>query len=221
MSAASTIVDSTSWPTSGARAVLERDQQRNDRVQAGERIAGAARDDRRPVGEAGEPRHAGDLLHRLREADAVAPRTVEAEGGHAHHDEPRVCGGELLVDEAEVVHDARREVLDRDVGDGEQALHQIDACRTTEVERDATLAEVDRLVERAPLPPFVFGRRLDALEAHAVGALDRFDLDDVGTHRGEVLRDERAGPEGGEVDDAQAGEGPARYAAQTKGRYSG
>ena len=46
----------------------------------------------------------------------------------------------------------------------------------------------------------------DAREAHAVGALDRLDLDHVGAHRREVVGDERPGPEGGEVDDAQAGE---------------
>ena len=65
-----------------------------------------------------------DLLHRLREADAVAPRSVEAEGRHAHHDESRVVARELVPAEAEVVHDARREVLDRGVGLGEQPLDE-------------------------------------------------------------------------------------------------
>ena len=44
------------------------------------------------------------------------------------------------------------------------------------------LSEVDAVVERAPLPPEIRGRLLDALEAHAVGPLDRLDLDDVGAH---------------------------------------
>ena len=53
---------------------LECSQERERRVRSGQRIAGAARRDRRPVGQAGHPRQARDLLHRRSEADAVAPR---------------------------------------------------------------------------------------------------------------------------------------------------
>jgi hypothetical protein len=63
-----------------------------------------------------QPGDPADLLHRLREADAIAPGSVEAKGGHAHEHDPRVRRGELRVVEAEVVEHAGREVLDHDVG---------------------------------------------------------------------------------------------------------
>ena len=68
----------------GAVAMFERgdDRERGVRRPSGRRHR---RDDRRPALVAGHPRHPGDLLHRLREARAVAPRAGEPERGHAHH----------------------------------------------------------------------------------------------------------------------------------------
>src|SRR5262249_60493484 len=75
-----------------------------------------------------------------------------------------------------------------------------------QIERDAALPEIDGVEQRAPLPPPLAGGRLDALEPHPVRALDRLHLDDVRSHRAQVLRRERSGPECGEIDDAKPGE---------------
>src|SRR5262249_57921109 len=71
----------------------------------------------------------------------------------------------------------------------------------------AALAEFAHVEQSAPLPPEIARRWSDALEAHAIRALDGFDLDDVGAHRREIMGDEWPGPKGGEVDDTQAGQG--------------
>src|SRR5262249_59461068 len=138
--------------------------------------------------------------HRLRECYAVTRRPVEPERRHADHDEPRVACGELLVAQAEVVHDPWREVLHRSVGALEEPRDQLDAGGATQIERDAALPEIDGVEQRAPLPPPLAGGRLDTLEAHPVWALDRLHFDDLRSPRGQVPRRERSGPEGGDID---------------------
>ena len=56
------------------------------RVHAGQRVARPPDQDRRAIGESGQPGHAGQALHGLGEPGPVPPRTVEAEGRHPHHD---------------------------------------------------------------------------------------------------------------------------------------
>ena len=65
----------------GARPVLERGDDRERRVRADHRVDRTAGDDRRPALVAGHPRHAGELLHRLREPGPVAPRAVSPNAG--------------------------------------------------------------------------------------------------------------------------------------------
>ena len=74
----------------GRLALGEPDEQRERRVHARVRVARALLDAGLVVGVAGDPREPGDLLHRLREADVVAPRARQPERGHAHEDAPRV-----------------------------------------------------------------------------------------------------------------------------------
>jgi hypothetical protein len=60
--------------------------------------------------------------------------------------------------------------------------------------------------EPAVLPWTVDARPLPAGEADPVGSLRSFDLDDVGPHGGEEVRDERPGHERRELDDPHAGQ---------------
>ena len=175
-------------------------------MHAGQRIARPARDDRRPVGEARHPRETRDLLHRLREAGPLAPRAIEAEGGHAYQHQAWVLAREVLVAETEVVEDPGGEVLDHGVRLRDQHLREREPARPGEIERDAALAGVDAVIHRRPLPPAVGGRLLRARETDAVRALDRLDLDDIGAEDGEEVAHERARPEHREVEHAKPGE---------------
>ena len=121
-------------------------------MQTTERIAGAARHDRRVVGEPGDPCETGDLLHRLGEPGPITPHALEAPRGHAHDHEAGVGVAHGVVDEAETVHDTRHVVLDQDVARGEQAPADRDALVAREVDRDVALAGVGRVEERRELP---------------------------------------------------------------------
>ena len=105
-------------------AVPVPDHQRRDGgergVQARHRVADAAGNHRRAVGMPGHPGHPGRLLHRLREADAVAPRAVQAERRHSDHDRTGVGGRDRIPVQAEVLHHPRREVLQHQIARGNE-----------------------------------------------------------------------------------------------------
>ena len=84
-----------------------------------------------PSGEPGPPREAGDRLHGLRETGPIAPRTVEAEGGHAHEDDRGVHVVEAVPAESELLHDPGGVVLDHCVCGGDQPLEHGDALRVS------------------------------------------------------------------------------------------
>src|SRR5207237_567890 len=117
-----------------------------------------------------------DLLHRLREAGPVAPRAVEAEGGHAYHDQARVLAREVLVADAQVVEHAGREVLHHAVRLRDHGLRQPQPPGPREVDRDAARARSGhrlpplRAAAREPTPPRAGGAAGPVRTAAAPGA---------------------------------------------------
>ena len=79
-------------------------------------IGGPLQVARRPVGVAGDRRHAGGLLEVQRPADVVAPRALQAEPRHPDHDHVRLQLYQGFVVQAELLDHAGREVLHDDVG---------------------------------------------------------------------------------------------------------
>ena len=76
-----------------------------------------------------EPGQPGGVLDHEGERREVAPRPVEAEARHPHHDEIGSIGPERLVVEPELVQHPWRVVLDDHVARGHELAHQIEATR--------------------------------------------------------------------------------------------
>ena len=182
------------------RPLVQGQQQGDDGVHAGEGIAQATRDDRRARRPAGHPGHPGDLLHGLSEADPVPPGAAQAEGGHPHHDRTGVGGGDRVPVQPELLDDPRRVVLDDDVGAGDQPFDHGDALGPSQIEGHIAFGRIDGVKDPPPLPPTLGRRPFGAGEAHPVGPLDRFDLDDVGAEADQHVGRGRTGPESGQVD---------------------
>ena len=85
--AASTMAASTRPPSPVRSRCAEGEQQPEQRVEPGVGIADAVRLERQPVRLAGQPREPGRVLDDEGERGLVAPRPVEPEAGHPHHDE--------------------------------------------------------------------------------------------------------------------------------------
>ena len=179
--------------------LLEGEAEGEDRVCAAEGIADPPHDQREVV-VARDPGEAAHLFDGHREAGAVLPWAIEAERGHANVDRPRVHGPDALGVESQGRHDPRREVLDHDVGLADQTFQQGEAVLVVELQRDVALPRIHAVEDVRPLPEDLVPDR--RREAHAVGPLDRLDLDHV---RAEIREDRcRVGarPERGQIDDS-------------------
>ena len=104
----------------GAAPALQRDEQPDEGVQAGARVARTEQCAGRMLRRTADPGHPGDLLHRHREPGAVAPRTAEAERRHAHHQRVGAHGAHVVPRQPEAVHHPRAVVLHDDVALGDQ-----------------------------------------------------------------------------------------------------
>ena len=171
------------------------------------------------VGIAGQPTESGGVLDDVGERRIVAPRAVEAESGHPHHD--RVGAQRLHRREvqADVVEHPRREVLDDHVAGRDQPAQQFPATLGLEVERQALLVGVQTREDRRLLPPLVLGGGDAGDEPGTVRPGGGLEVDHLGAEHREHMRAGRAGPEGGHVQHAQAaerqpvrGSGPQRRA---------
>ena len=129
-----------------------------------------------------------------------------AEAGDRQHHEPGVHRQHVLEGEAELGHDPGPVVLDDDVGFGDELQHQLPRPLRQEVDADGALAGV-LLVEVAP----------DAVDlaAHEAGhvTLRGLHLQDVGAEVGQHAGGEGARQHPGEVQDANACQGMARWLA--------
>ncbi len=146
-------------PAPGRFALGETDDERERGVHPCVRVAGALLDPRLVVDVAGDPRHAGDLLHRLREAHVVAPRSRQAERGHPHEEAARVERLDLLPVEPEVAEHPRREVLEHRVALADEPAQHRQPVVGAEVEGEVALVGVRAEVVRAALPPRAFHAR--------------------------------------------------------------
>ena len=127
-------------------------------VQPGQRIGWASGQLRGGVGIAAQPAHAADLLHGLSEAHPVAPRPVESEGRHSHHDQPGVQPVDGLPVETELVHHPGGEVLHQGIGDPDEPVQQLHAFGPGQVEGHRPFAHVGVLEGGRRTP--TTGRRL-------------------------------------------------------------
>src|SRR5581483_2323234 len=75
-------------------------------------------------------------------ARPVAARPAVAVAGHADVDQAGVLRTEALVAQAQPLHHAGAEVLDRDVGGAGQPAGEVDAPRVLEVDGDRALVAV-------------------------------------------------------------------------------
>jgi hypothetical protein len=153
----------------------------------------------------GDPRQARCLLDGHGEAGTVAPRAVEPEGGHADEHDRRVAGVNLVPGDPEPLQHPGGEVLDHDVGAGDQAPEERAALRGVEVEGQVALAGVGPGEHHGPLPRPFAGETAEEADPVRVGG--RLDLDDVGAEGTQVEGGEGTGPEGRQVDDADPVEG--------------
>src|SRR5690606_25651557 len=129
---------------------------------------------------------------------AVTARVPKA--GKRAVDDVRADLAELFVVQAPRLHDARREVLDHNVADGDEALEDVEAERVADVEENALLVAVE-VVEEAG----VVERRGVAddgpPEPDGIDRLGVFDADHLGAEVGEDPGGSGPGDDPGEVAD--------------------
>ena len=192
-------------PGAGVGTRVEGHQCADAREDGGECVADRdACSCRRPVGFADD---AAETAHRL--ADRAVPRPVGVRSGlavarHPHDDQPRVQRHEVTRSEAPPLERPGSEVLDEDVGIGDEPANDLLTLGLTKVERDRALASGhDRPPQRgaagllaAPLP-------------HRVALTRRFDLDHVGTEVREELAAEWPREQLTHLDDPQIVQWPA------------
>ena len=99
-----------------------------------------------------------------------------------------------------LVEHPRGEVLDDDVGGGDQSVEHVAAGGALQVQRQAALVGVQPREDRRTLPPLVLGDRDTGDQPGAVRVAGRLDVDDVGTQHRQQVGAARPGPEGGHVD---------------------
>ena len=150
---------------------------------------------RRPVGLAGlmcEPAH---RLGQRPERTALRIRAELAEAGHPQHDESGVELVQPVGAQVPLLHHPRAEVLDQDVGLGDEPLEQLAALRPAQVERDRAL------VARDHLPPQAMAVLVVAVGARRVAARV-LDLYHVRAVVAEQHRGDRRGVDRPEVEHA-------------------
>ena len=191
----------------GPLPVLEREQQAVQRVEPGVGVTDAVGLEREQVRMSGEPGETGGVLDDEGEGRQVAPRPVEPEPGHAHHDEigPHLAQG--LEAETQLVQHPRRVVLDHDVARGDDAPHQVEAARFAQVDGQALLVGVERGEDRAPLPVAVLGLGDPTDQPGPVGTGGGLQVDDLGAEERQRVTGQGPGPERRHVQDPESLEG--------------
>ena len=182
-------------------APVQRGDDGHCRVHADGVVHDVAHLDRRAVGEAGEVRQAAPGAEQRGIAGEVRIRAGLAAGADRQHDQVGLDRLQRLVAQPEAADDPGAEAFRRNVGDGDDALGQRDACRLLEVDADRLLGGGD-LVERGRAGAAIDRVRL----AEGIGAHGALDLDDFGAELAEQVGAERAGVVHGEVGNADAGQ---------------
>ena len=170
--------------------------ERADAVGQAERRQG-----RRAVGPAGDR---GEPAHRLGERAEAGARRVGpdlAEPGDARDDQPRVDLVQPLGRQAPALEGAGPEVLDEHVGARRPGGSSSSAPAS--VSRARVIGPLVAAEARPPQGDAVLRR---AVGARGIGLAGVLDLDDVGAEVAEDRGGERAGEQGGDVDDPHPGE---------------
>ena len=156
-------------PTTGPLALVEGGDDGPVEVRArqeiGDRRTGLHR---RAVREAGDADRAGRRLDGDVHGQVVALGTGEAVAGRRGVDQPRVQRHQHVGADAQLVHHARREILQQHVSLADQRLQQLDSARVLQVQRHRALVGVQhRQRQRRPAahrlarPQWLPVRRLD------------------------------------------------------------
>ena len=140
-------------------------------------VDGGCTEGRRIVRPAGQRHHAAIGLQQRIEARRFAQRTLGSERPDRTIDQPRVQRAHHVGPDAQVADHAGTQVLDQDVGVGNQPLQLCDIVGILDVEGDGLLVAVHRVEqhrvavdeERSPRP-------------RVVAAIQLLDLDDFGAH---------------------------------------
>src|SRR5436309_1426891 len=159
---------------------------------------GRAAADGLAVGEAGYAHHATRRLSDHVEALVLVVRAGEPEALDAGDDEARIRRAEPLVVEAQLFHQAGREILHDDVRSLDHPEEQRAATGILQIDRHAALVGIEDEEEHR-----VEARHLRPVAPRLLAAR-RLDLDDVGPEPAEELGAGRAGFELGEVEDPDA-----------------
>jgi len=136
----------------------------------------------------------------MAEARQVLHRPALAVARQAHHDGGRIDGFQLLIAEVPFLQHAGAVIFDDDVGVECETARDILRARILHVQREAFF------VARLHRPPERGAVFQDAPLAQGVAAVGCFDLDHLGAEFGEHARAERAGDQGAEFEDFDAGE---------------
>ena len=158
------------------------------------------------VGRAGDTHDTGQSLDDLVVGGIVAQRAVHAEAGDGAIDHVRLDLAQLVIAEAEPVHDARTEILDDSIGGGHQPAKQLLAGGGLQIDGDRALAGVLRQERHAhqPLVQFGIGTELACQVADA----RHLDLDHVRTQHRQLVAGEGPGQHVGQIENADAVQGP-------------
>ena len=106
--------------------------------------------------------------------------------------------------EPEARHDAWAEVLDHDVGGGDQPAEGIATLGRFQIQRDGAFSRVLREKGGAHAAPIEFG--IGPQLARQVTGARHLDLDHLGAEQRQLIAAERAGEHVGQVEDPRTGE---------------
>ena len=129
----------------GAEPMGERRARDAEGEEGGSEVSDGATDLRRRVSRHPGERH--DAAHPLGDRVVARPPGVRAgltEARHRDVDDRRIHAAHRDVAEPELVGDARKEVLDDDIGSAGQLEHELAALGLLEIHGDAALVTVDR-----------------------------------------------------------------------------
>ena len=155
---------------------------------------------RRFVGQAGEVRQPRGGLRDRSERGVVMVPTGMAVARHRHVDDVGFDPAQLVISEPPVPQYPRAEVLDHDIGDADQPLHDLQAFGAPHVQTETLLVDVGvREVSRGIQIDREILRRGGTRQPAAL-TLWPLDLYDLGTERAEPARGPWPGSHPAEVD---------------------
>lgn len=140
--------------------------------------------------------HDAKVVHVVSRPQTIRPVLTEAGQGAIH--QARIALRQLVVAQAEAVHDAGTEALDDHIRPVGQTAHRLQPLGVLEVQGDAALVAVAQ--QEAGGIAHVFRRQVALIVARA-GLLD---LDHLGAEAGQHLRRQRAGQQAAEFQDGDA-----------------